>query len=71
MNITTQYDNNSTSDTGGWAVIIAFVLFFIFASWKCVTRNVIEFLSYLWNKLCYFPNKYCIQKRNKAISVPV
>lgn len=70
MNSTNTYNHSETvSSTGGWVVIIAFLLFAIFAYWSCVYRNVGDLLSYLCTKL--FNKLYQCSKTKEKVMVPV
>jgi len=56
----THLHNSQTGDNGGWAVIIAFALFFIVAGWSTFIRIVGTCCKGLGECLCYLPRN-CVK----------
>lgn len=67
-NIEPSKSNSHTNENGGWAVIIAFTLFFLFAGWSTFVRAI----SYCSNECCV-KRKYgkTKQSSNNKISTTI
>lgn len=69
-NIEPSKSNSHTNENGGWAVIIAFALFFLLAGWSTFVRAISYCSKEFWESLCCVKRKYgkTKQSSNNKIS---